>query len=357
MKVVTVLGARPQFIKAAAVSRIFKQFDAIEEIIVHTGQHYDHNMSDSFFEDLDIPRPNYQLKLDGGTHGAMTGGMLRDVESILLKEKPDVLMVYGDTNSTIAGALAAAKLHIPTAHVEAGLRSFNNKMPEEINRIMTDRISSWLFCPTDAAINNLAKEGFENFECKVIKNGDVMQDAAMFYANISESKSSCIADNELKKDAFVLCTVHRAENTDVEERLVAIFNALESIHKDKTVLLPLHPRTKKMLEQFKLSPNIKMIDPVGYFDMIELLKNCSAVLTDSGGLQKEAFFFKKPCITLRDETEWVELIENGYNRLGGADTEVILAAYNDLANFNKDFALNLYGNGKASEIIAKELLK
>lgn len=356
MKVVTVLGARPQFIKAAAVSRVFRKTGAIQEVIVHTGQHYDHNMSLSFFEDLDIPLPNYQLSVTGSSHGAMTGGMLRDIEAILLKEMPDAVLVYGDTNSTIAGALAAAKLHIPIAHVEAGLRSFNNKMPEEINRILTDRIATWLFCPTDAALSNLAHEGFANFETKVIKSGDVMQDAAIYYAQYAAAKSMCIQDHNLTGKSFVLATVHRAENTDDAQRMQSIFNALSKIHEDEIVLLPLHPRTKKLLAQFNIKPNIQLIDPVGYFDMIELLQHCSAVLTDSGGLQKEAFFFKKPCITLRDETEWVELIENGYNKLGGADCDLILSIYKDLPNFNKDFSINLYGNGQASEIIAKELL-
>jgi len=356
MKIVTVLGARPQFIKAAAVSRVFKNHESIQELIVHTGQHYDHNMSSSFFEDLDIPHPNYQLSLEGTSHGAMTGNMLRDIEEILLKEKPDALMVYGDTNSTIAGALAASKLHIPTAHVEAGLRSFNMLMPEEINRILTDRISHWLFCPTDAAIRNLKLEGFDNFDTKIIKNGDVMQDAALFYAKVSAEKSQIIKQNELVNKPFALCTIHRAENTDIQKRLKDIFSALEKIHDDVEVVLPLHPRTKKMLSKFNMKPNIKLINPVGYFDMIELLKHCQAVFTDSGGLQKEAFFFEKPCITLRDETEWVELVEHGYNEIVGADSDKILSAFQGIAKFNSDFSVDLYGNGTASERIAQELL-
>lgn len=356
MKVVTVLGARPQFIKAAAVSRVFKQYDAIEEIIVHTGQHYDKNMSDSFFTDLDIPLPNYQLALGGSTHGAMTGSMLKDIEAILLEEQPDFVMIYGDTNSTIAGALAASKLHINVAHVEAGLRSFNMLMPEEVNRILTDRISNVLFCPTDAAIENLNKEGYQNFAIQVVKNGDVMQDAAMYYAKVSEEHSTVITANGLQSGNFLLCTVHRAENTDIEARLRGIFTALEEIHSACEVVLPLHPRTKKMLEKFNLKPNITLIDPVGYFDMIELLKHCKMVATDSGGLQKEAFFFEKPCITMRDETEWVELVSNGFNRIVGADTKKITDAYKDVSSFNVDFDIDLYGNGKASKVIAETLI-
>ena len=356
MKLVTVLGARPQFIKAAAVSRTFRSYPEINEIIVHTGQHYDKNMSEAFFEDLDIPKPNYQLSLGGSTHGAMTGSMMKDIEEILIKEEPDMLMIYGDTNSTIAGALTAAKLHIPVAHVEAGLRSFNMKMPEEINRILTDRISDILFCPTDAAINNLQDEGFDNFNSKVVKNGDVMQDAAIFYAQTSEARSNVIATNNLKGKTFVLCTCHRAENTDDPKRLQSIISALEKIHQTAEVVLPLHPRTKKKLAEFGIKPNITLIDPVGYFDMIELLKNCEIVATDSGGLQKEAFFFKKPCLTMRDETEWVELIEHNFNAIVGADEAKIVAAFESRQNFNPDYNINLYGNGKASEVIAQELI-
>lgn len=355
MKIVTVLGARPQFIKAAAVSRVLNFHKEINEIIIHTGQHYDSNMSDSFFKDLDIPIPNYMLKLGGSSHGTMTASMIIDIEEILLKEKPDLLMVYGDTNSTIAGAIVASKLHIPVAHVEAGLRSFNMKMPEEINRIVTDRLSKWLFCPTDAAVYNLKAEGYDNFNCSIIKNGDVMQDAALYYAEKSNEKSDIIKNYNLKKNNFVLCTVHRAENTDYKERLTSIFEALDEINKNVQVLLPLHPRTKKMLSHFNVETNITLIDPVGYFDMIELLKNCKTVMTDSGGLQKEAFFFKKPCITLRDETEWVELIDNNFNKLVGANKELIINTFNLVNNFNSNYNVNLYGNGIASEIIVNSL--
>ena len=357
MKIITILGARPQFIKAGAVSRIFAKNENIEEIIVHTGQHYDKNMSDYFFNQLEIPKPKYMLKLGGSTHGAMTGMMMKDLEEIFTKEKPDFVMVYGDTNSTIAGALTASKMHIKVAHVEAGLRSFNMKMPEEVNRILTDRISNILFCPTDAAINNLNNEGFEGFDIKIVKNGDVMQDAAIFYAEKSEEHSTIIKTLGLTKGEFVLTTCHRAENTDDESRLRGIFTALDEINKDTKVVLPLHPRTKKYLAEFGIETNITLIDPVDYFDMIELLKNCKLVATDSGGLQKEAFFFQKPCITMRDETEWVELIEGGFNVLAGADTKKIVTAFNNRNSFSTNYEKDLYGQGKASERIVKELLQ
>lgn len=357
MKIITILGARPQFIKAGAVSRVIAENKDIEEIIVHTGQHYDKNMSDYFFNQLEIPKPKYMLSLGGSTHGAMTGIMMRDLEEIFINEKPDFVMVYGDTNSTIAGALTASKLHIKVAHVEAGLRSFNMKMPEEVNRILTDRISNILFCPTDVAIENLKKEGFENFDITVIKNGDVMQDAAIFYSEKSEEISSIIEDLGLEANNFVLTTCHRAENTDDEQRLTAIFAALDEINNETPVVLPLHPRTKKFMEQFGIQTNIKLIEPVNYFDMIKLLKNCKLVATDSGGLQKEAFFFAKPCITMRDETEWVELIEGGFNVLVGAEQDKIVSAYKKLGSFATNFEKDLYGRGKASQIIVDELLK
>lgn len=357
MKIITVLGARPQFIKAGAVSRVFANHKEIEEIIVHTGQHYDKNMSDYFFNQLEIPKPKYMLKLGGITHGAMTGMMIKELEEIFTIEQPDFMMVYGDTNSTIAGALAATKMHIKVVHVEAGLRSFNMNMPEEVNRILTDRISNILFCPTDAAIDNLQKEGYDNFDIKVVKNGDVMQDAAIFYSQKSQEYSKIINELKLEKRKFVLTTCHRAENTDDKDRLTNIFAALDEINKETQVLLPLHPRTKSYLTKFGIKTAITLIDPVNYFDMIELLKNCKMVATDSGGLQKEAFFFEKPCITMRDETEWVELIEGGYNTLAGADKQKIVTAYNNYDSFTKNYKVNLYGKGKASERILEELLK
>lgn len=353
MKILTILGARPQFIKAGSVSREISKYKEIEEIIVHTGQHYDANMSDIFFDEMKIPKPNYFLGIGGKSHGAMTGQMIEKIEEVALKVNPDWIMVYGDTNSTLAGAIVASKLHIKLAHIEAGLRSFNMKMPEEVNRILTDRVSNILFCPTDTAIQNLQNEGYENIDCKIVKSGDVMQDGAMFYKNLAVKPNIGI-----KKD-FILCTIHRAENTDDEIRLKSIFEALNQIAKDKQVILPLHPRTKKILENLKLNiNNLTVIEPVGYLEMIWLIANCDFVMTDSGGLQKEAYFFEKQCITLRDETEWVELVECGANTLVGADKGKILEAYKNNSEFNKENSkLDLYGGGKASEEIVKELLK
>jgi len=349
MKIVTILGARPQFIKAGSVSREIAKHPDVEEIIVHTGQHFDANMSDIFFDEMKIPKPQYNLGIHGKSHGAMTGQMLEKIEEVLLKEKPDWVMVYGDTNSTLAGTLAASKLHIKIAHVEAGLRSFNMKMPEEINRILTDRVSSLLFCPTQTAVENLKLEGYENLENSVIKNGDVMQDGAIFYDQLSQKPQSI--NNE---KSFVLSTVHRAENTDNTKRLEAILSALNTIAVETPVVLPLHPRTKKIIEtlNYTLHPNISVIDPVGYLEMIWLIQNASLIMTDSGGLQKEAFFFQKPCITLRDETEWVELITHNFNQLGGADTQKILELYKN-HQFATDYSVNLYGNGTASQTIVK----
>ncbi|MBA1420210.1 MAG: UDP-N-acetylglucosamine 2-epimerase (non-hydrolyzing) [Epsilonproteobacteria bacterium] len=350
MKIVTILGARPQFIKAGSVSREIAQYQEIEEIIVHTGQHYDANMSDIFFDDMKIPRPDYHLDINGLGHAAMTGQMLEKIEEVLLKEKPDWVIVYGDTNSTLAGALAASKLHIKVAHIEAGLRSFNMHMPEELNRILTDRVSTILFCPTNTAIKNLKNEGFDNFECKVIKSGDVMQDGAMFYKDLAVKPKCDI------KEYYILCTIHRAENTDNEMRLRDIFEALNEIGNEKQIILPLHPRTRKIVEKLNISiDNLSIIEPVGYLEMVWLIDNCTLVMTDSGGLQKEAFFFEKPCITLRDETEWVELVENGFNVLVGADKDKMIESYKK-QKFNYNFDLNLYGGGDASRKIIRELV-
>ncbi|UPT78613.1 UDP-N-acetylglucosamine 2-epimerase (non-hydrolyzing) [Sulfurovum sp. XGS-02] len=337
--------------KAGSVSREIANHSDIKEIIVHTGQHYDANMSDIFFDEMKIPKPDYNLDINGLGHGAMTGQMLEKIEEVLIKEKPDWVLVYGDTNSTLAGALAASKLHIKIAHIEAGLRSFNMKMPEEVNRILTDRVSNILFCPTDTAVENLKNEGYENFDCKIVKSGDVMQDGARFYKNLA------VKPNIEIKDDFVLCTIHRAENTDDKNRLKDIFEALDEIAKKKQVILPLHPRTKKILENLKLNiKNLTIIDPVGYLEMVWLIDNCSLVMTDSGGLQKEAYFFAKPCITLRDETEWVELVENRFNILAGANKHKILDLYKNF-EFSDDFGLDLYGNGNASHHILHALLK
>jgi len=350
MKIVTILGARPQFIKAGTVSREIEKYNEIEEIIVHTGQHYDANMSDIFFDEMKIPKPHYNLDINGLGHGAMTGQMLEKIEEVLEKEKPDWVMVYGDTNSTLAGALAASKLHIKVAHIEAGLRSFNMKMPEEINRILTDRISTILFCPTQSAVDNLNSEGYNNLDISIVQNGDVMQDGAIFYKDLA------VASNIELNNKYILSTIHRAENTDDIERLIAIVSALNEIAKEIQIVLPLHPRTKAILEKNDLEVNCTIIDPVGYLEMVGLIKNAKLIMTDSGGLQKEAFFFEKPCITLRDETEWIELVENRFNVLAGASREKIIDLYKHF-DFNDEFSMNLYGAGTASKIIVKELLK
>ena len=353
-KIITVVGARPQFIKAATLSRQFKLL-GIEEKIIHTGQHFDANMSEIFFDEMEIPKPAYQLDIHGVSHGAMTGRMLEGIEKILMTEKPDGVLVYGDTNSTLAGALAAAKLHIPVIHVEAGLRSFNMEMPEEINRILTDRISNALFCPTDTAVNNLMREGFDNMPIQIIKNGDVMQDAAMYYADKAQLKSDIIRKAGLNK--FVLATIHRQENTDNPENLKNIIEGLNAIHKEIPVVVPMHPRTRNILAQNYQLPDFTIIDPVGYFDMIMLLKSCEMVITDSGGVQKEAFFFGKHCITLREQTEWVELVENGFNLLVGSDIDKLRDAFAFFKTKKSDFSINLYGNGKAAEMAAAEIFK
>ena len=348
-KIITIVGARPQFVKAATLSRQFALL-GIEELIIHTGQHFDTNMSEVFFEEMEIPKPAYQLDIHGLTHGAMTGRMLEGIETILLKEQPDAVLVYGDTNSTLAGALAASKLHIPLIHVEAGLRSYNMQMPEEINRILTDRISDILFCPTDTAVNNLKREGFDTMQTQIIKNGDVMQDAAIYYAAKAEIKSDILSKINLSK--FVLGTIHRQENTDSPENLRSIISGLNEINRNTPVVVPIHPRTRNILAQQNMVPEFTLIDPVGYFDMIILLKNCELVITDSGGVQKEAFFFGKHCITLREQTEWVELVENGFNILVGSDTVKLADAYEFFKTKKSDFSVDLYGKGEAAAKIA-----
>lgn len=349
-KVVTILGARPQFVKAAVLSRVFKKYNQIEEVIVHTGQHFDANMSDVFFEEMMIPKPKYNLDINSMSHGAMTGKMLSEIEKVLVEETPDAIIVYGDTNSTIAGALAAKKMHIKVVHVEAGLRSFNMKMPEEVNRIVTDRIADLLSCPTQTAIDNLEREGFSNLPIQIEKHGDIMKDAVGYYSQFSSEKSTIIQDEELKKDEFVLATIHRQENTDDLEKLKSIFSGLEEIHKSKTVVLPIHPRTKAILKKHLIEPKIKIIDPVGYYSMLELLKNCSMVVSDSGGLQKEAFFNKKHCIIAREETEWVELVTNGFAKIVGSDTEKMINAFKEYQNSDKDFSIGLYGDNVGEKI-------
>jgi UDP-GlcNAc3NAcA epimerase len=349
-KIVTVLGARPQFVKAAVLSRVIRQHQQIEEVIVHTGQHFDSNMSAIFFKEMEIPKPNYQLAINNLGHGAMTGKMLEEIEVILLKEKPEAVLVYGDTNSTIAGSLAAKKLHIKVVHIEAGLRSFNMQMPEEVNRILTDRISDLLCCPTDTAIENLTKEGFDNLPIRIEKCGDIMKDAVEYYGKTSSEKSTIINELNLDNDGFVLATIHRQENTDDNDRLQSIFKALEEIHKKCQVVIPLHPRTKKVLQKLDINPNITCLNPVGYFDMLELLKHCKMVVTDSGGLQKEAFFNEKHCVIVREETEWVELVSNGFATIVGSNKEQMIEAYQKFSNSNSDFSMNLYGNNVGESI-------
>lgn len=353
-KIMTIVGARPQLIKAAAVSRALAK-SGIKEIIVHTGQHFDKNMSAIFFDEMGIPAPDYNLEINSLNHGAMTGRMMEKIEDILLLEKPDLVIVFGDTNSTLAGALAAKKLCIRLAHVEAGLRSFNLKMPEEINRILTDRISDYLFCPTDAAVTNLVTEGFKNFNSKIYKVGDVMYDAALYYGSFSKDRSSVMSGNGLEDSKFVLCTVHREENTDNLENLRSIIAALNKINLQTRVVLPLHPRTRKAINNNSLKLAFSPLEPVGYFDIIELLKHCRLVITDSGGMQKEAYFFGKYCITLRKETEWVELVSNKVNLLAGTSEKKILDSFKQLLDRNPISITSLYGNGKASEKIVKLL--
>lgn len=353
MKILTVIGARPQFIKAAAVSRALMQHTHVNEVIVHTGQHFDENMSQIFFDQLSIPRPAYNLDIHSLSHGAMTGRMLEQLEQVFLQEKPDWVLVYGDTNSTLAGALAASKLHIRVAHVEAGLRSFNMLMPEEINRILTDRISHLLFCPTAEAVKNLQQEGFPHPHCRVEQTGDVMYDAAMFYSSQAQQPSAPLPLN------FVLATIHRAENTDEPNRLKAIFKAFARIAQHNPIVIPLHPRTRKILKDQQIAeqqPGLHIIEPVGYLEMIWLLQNCSMVMTDSGGLQKEAYFFQKNCITLREETEWVELIQHGANQLAGADYQRITQAFEAFSSQGFKARPGLYGDGKSAEQIAQILL-
>ncbi len=353
IKIITVVGARPQFIKAAAVSHEFQKHEEIQEILVHTGQHFDENMSEIFFEEMNIPRPKYNLDVHSLSHGAMTGRMLEGIEEIITKESPDAILVYGDTNSTIAGALAAKKLHVKVIHVESGLRSFNMNMPEEINRILTDRISDILYCPTEQAIINLKKEGFDHLASRIVKCGDVMQDAANYFAQqLGAERLSASFDF----DKYVLCTFHRAENTDDPERLKQIVNAINELNKTIPVVIPLHPRSAGLLEKAGLTLDTHINDPVGYIDMIDLIQNCELVMTDSGGLQKEAFFFQKPCLTLRDETEWIELVEHGFNTLAGADTDKILNEAQKMLSGSFDFNVNLYGNGTASNLIAQDIL-
>jgi UDP-GlcNAc3NAcA epimerase len=360
MKIVTVVGARPQFIKAAALSRAIGTLYAgqIEEVLVHTGQHYDENMSGVFFQELGIPQPKYNLEISGGHHGVMTGRMLEGVEKVLLEEKPDWMLIYGDTNSTLAGALAAAKLHIPIAHVEAGLRSFNMRMPEEVNRILSDRVSNLLFCPTDIAVRNLAAEGITQGVHNV---GDVMYDVALYYRDKARQQSTVLNRLGLNEGEFALATCHRAENTDDPARLEAILAGLAAVAENMPVVMPLHPRTRKLIEERQLSAHLQRlvaVEPLPFLDMVALEQAARLVLTDSGGVQKEAFFYQVPCITMREETEWLETVESGWNRLVGADAALIASTAKDAINGGIDRKMVApYGSGNAAEGILKQLVR
>jgi UDP-GlcNAc3NAcA epimerase len=375
-KIVTIIGARPQIIKAAALSRAIKnKFSTdITEIIVHTGQHYDENMSQVFFDELGIPAPNYNLNVGSGSHGKQTATMIAGIEEILLNEKPNAIVLYGDTNSTLAGAIAASKIHVPVIHIEAGLRSFNKAMPEEVNRIMCDHVSTLLFSPTKTGFQNLLNEGFKSDNKKpysannpkIYHSGDVMYDNSLHFSEVAEQKTTIIAKHFLKKNNFILATIHRNNNTDEPIRLNALFNALYKISEQHKldVILPLHPRTSKLLEfnldqdlhqKIKSSGHFKITAPVSFLEMIALEKNCKIVMTDSGGVQKEAFYFEKPCVILRAETEWVELVECGTAIITDAHEQKIIDAFATLTSKVDMKFPKLYGDGKAAEFICKEM--
>jgi UDP-GlcNAc3NAcA epimerase len=363
MNLLTVVGARPQFVKAATLSRAIARHNAarpgaaVIEKIVHTGQHYDANLSDVFFQELEIPAPAFHLGIGSGSHGAQTGRMLEAIEAVITDERPDAVLVYGDTNSTLAAALAASKLHVPVAHVEAGLRSFNRRMPEEINRVVADHLSAWLFCPTRTAVANLAAEGV----AKGVENvGDVMYDGMLHYR--SRANEAVLGAAGVERGHYVLATVHRAENTDDPVRLGAVMRSLgEAAERFGRVVIALHPRTRaRLIEQSITVPlGVHVIEPAPYLEMIALLANARAVMTDSGGVQKEAFFLEVPCITLRDETEWLETVECDANRLAGADPQRASRALDALAEgqWRPDFSARPYGSGKAAEAIVASLLK
>jgi UDP-GlcNAc3NAcA epimerase len=359
-KIVTILGARPQFIKASLVSHAIANSGEMNEVLVHTGQHFDKNMSGIFFDELNIPRPDYFLNINGGGHAAMTGRMLIEVEQVLLKERPDVVLVYGDTNSTLAGAIAAIKLHIPVAHIEAGLRSFNMVMPEEVNRILTDRISRWLFAPTITAVKHLNSEGITPEQIYLV--GDVMYDVSLYFGQRVQHGTGLMARLGLTPKSYVLATIHRAENADNPRRLGVIVDALIATAKILPVVWPIHPRTRDALKKtgklYSLSKKIHLIDPVSYLEMVQLEKFAALVTTDSGGVQKEAFFYQVPCVTLRDETEWVELIDSGWNRLAPPiSSDNVIHIIKDALNDNYLTNLNPYGKGDASSLIARILLE
>lgn len=351
MKIVTIVGARPQFIKAATISRVVAANTSIREVLIHTGQHFDANMSDVFFTELDIRKPDHHLGIGGGTHGENTGRMLEAIEKVLITERPDWVLVYGDTDSTLAGSLAAVKLHIPVAHVEAGLRSFNRRMPEEINRVLTDHAADLLFVPTQTAVTNLQAEGIVGDKVQLV--GDVMYDATLYY----QSNARCPASADIEWDSpFGLCTIHRAENTDDPARLTGIVRILNKIGDRLPVALPLHPRTVAALSRLEgvaLNPTVRVIDPVGFMEMTWMLAHCDLVLTDSGGVQKEAYFHRKPCLTLRDETEWVELVQAGFNRLLSPVASDALQVFDQMLQTVIPEGTKLYGDGDAARKIVR----
>jgi UDP-GlcNAc3NAcA epimerase len=376
LKIITIIGARPQIIKAAALSRAIrtKYSDRISEKIVHTGQHYDENMSEVFFREMGIPAPDYNLNVGSGSHGGQTASMISGIEKILIDEKPDALVLYGDTNSTLAGAVAASKIHVPVVHIEAGLRSFNKKMPEEINRIMCDHVSTLLFSPTKTGYDHLVNEGIAKPENPAKANadqpavfhcGDIMYDNSLHFAEIASAKTDILKRLGLSNGSFYLATVHRDNNTDQRERLLSIFRALNSIalKNNKSVVLPVHPRTRKniamhsdLVDLINSNPLLKLTDPASFFEMIELEKNAAMVFTDSGGVQKEAFFFLKPCVILRPETEWVELVECGSAILADADENRIVAAAEKLSSTQLQFP-QVFGDGHAAEFMCSQMLQ
>lgn len=359
-KILTVLGARPQFIKASVVSDAIAQSGSLTEVVVHTGQHFDTNMSDVFFDELGMVPPDIHLGIHGGGHGEMTGRMLEALEKILQLEKPDAVLVYGDTNSTLAGALAAAKLHIPVAHVEAGLRSFNRRMPEEINRVITDHIAAWLFAPTEEAVRHLRNEGIT--PAHIHQVGDVMYDVALYHGQRAEERGGGIVETlNLLSSPYLLVTIHRAENTDERERLIVIVQAFKEVARYMRVVWPIHPRTRGALERYGLwlglTDNLTLIEPQGYLDMVRLERHAALIATDSGGVQKEAFFHRVPCVTLRDETEWVELVDAGWNRLAPpSDVPSLQQAISEsLGNCGKP--VQPYGEGDAARRIVQQLMQ
>jgi UDP-GlcNAc3NAcA epimerase len=350
-KIITILGARPQFIKAAMVSRELEKEDQLKEIIVHTGQHYDINMSEVFFQEMGIPEPVYNLGVSGGGHGLMTGRMMVEIEEVLLKEKPDLTLLYGDTNSTLAGALVSRKLNIPVAHVEGGLRNFDMTIPEDVNRIVTDRLSDIIFCPTELAMENLHKEGFDTFPCRIIKTGDLMFDAVRYYA-------AHIVNDKSDESGYILCTIHRAHNTTAPG-IHETFAALNEIAASEQIIFPVHPRTKKAIEQYRITlhPNIKTIEPQGYLSMVKLLNNSTVVITDSGGLQKEAYALGKKSLQLMDYTPWEELITNGFSVVTEISKKEILDNWSKVKGMQPDFSINLYGDGHTNRQIVNALVQ